>query len=293
MVYWLLDVTITMLKTKIKQYFSWQRVIAFIGLVFLVLVSTQHPLGAQAVTEGYNSDLALQRGMIVMIKKTDPSKVDLVTTDTAEQMHGVVVNANDAPVTLSNDGQRVFVATTGHYDVLVSTQNGPVKSGDYITASAVSGIGMKAGTKEAYILGRALADFDGKKDVVSTTEVKDTTGQKETVSIGRIQMDVGVAKNPLLKSTEPNVPQFLQKAATAIAGKPVNPLRVYMGILVFGICTVVAGILMYGGIKSAIISIGRNPLSKKSIIRGMLQVIVTGLIVFVTGVFGVYLILRV
>ncbi len=263
------------------------------GLVFLVVVSTQHPLSAQAVTEGYNADLSLQRGMIVMLKKDDPTKVELVTTESGERMRGVVVAANDAPLTLANAGQRVFVATNGRYDVMVSTQNGPIKSGDYITASALSGIGMKASDKEAYIIGRAITDFDGKKDVIGTNDIKDSTGNKISVSIGRVQMDVGVAKNPLLKATEPNVPQFLMKAATAIAGRPVNPFRVYMGVLVFGICTVVAGTLMYGGVRSGIISIGRNPLSKKSIIRSMFQVIITGLIVFVTGVFGVYLILRV
>lgn len=266
---------------------------AFLGLLFLIVVSAQHPLSAQAVTEGYNSDLTLQRGMIVMLKKDDPSKVELVTTQTGELMYGVVVAANDAPLTLANAGQRVFVATNGRYDVMVSTQNGPIKAGDYITASALSGIGMKASDKEAYIIGRAIADFDGKKDTIGSNEVKDSDGNKQSVSIGRVQMDVSVAKNPLLRATEPNVPEFLMKAATAIAGRPVNPFRVYMGVLVFGICTVVAGVLMYGGVRSGIISIGRNPLSKKSIIRSMFQVIITGLIVFITGVFGVYLILRV
>ncbi len=107
-----------------------------------------------------------------------------------------------------------------------------------------------------------------------------------------MQVDIGVAKNPLLKATEPNLPNALRKAAATIAGKPVDAVRVYISILVFGITTVVAGSLLYGGVRSALISIGRNPLSKKSIIRGMIQVVITGLMVFISGVFGVYLILR-
>lgn len=281
-----------MLKTKIKQFASWHRMVALVGLGVLIAVSLSHPLGAQAVIEGYNADASLQRGMIVQLKKDDKSKVEMVTSDTAELMHGVVVAANDAPVILSDDGQHIYVATTGHYDTLVNTQNGAINSGDYITASAVSGIGMKAGTTEQYVIGRALSGFDGKTNVISTADVKDSTGATKKVSIGRVSMDVQLAKNPLLKATEPNVPQFLQKAANTIAGKPVNAIRVYLGILVFGISTVVAGALMYGGVRSGIISIGRNPMSKKSIVRSMLQVIITGLIVFVTGVFGVYLILR-
>src|SRR5258708_3965411 len=115
-----------MLKTKIRQYISAHRVLAFSSLCLLIAVSLYHPLGAQAVTEGYNADQTLQRGMIVRLKKDDTTKVELVNSDGAEHMHGVVVDANDAPVTVASDGQRVFVATTGHYDVLVSTQNGNI-----------------------------------------------------------------------------------------------------------------------------------------------------------------------
>jgi hypothetical protein len=281
-----------MFKTKITSHISWPRILASFGLSFLVLVSLHHPLGAQAVTEGYSADQTLQRGMIVRLKQDDTTKVEPVNADSAEHMHGVVVSANDAPLTVASDGQKVFVATTGHYDVLVNTQNGAVAAGDYVAVSALSGIGMKAGTKEPYVIGHALANFDGSKDVISTTDIKDSAGVIHKVSIGRIALDVGVAKNPLLKATEPNVPEVLQRAAETIAGKPVNAVRVYMGILIFCITTLIAASLLYGGVRSALISIGRNPLSKKSIIRGMMQVVVTGLIVFTIGVFGVYLILR-
>jgi hypothetical protein len=281
-----------MLKTKIKTYLSWQRLLALFGLGILIGLSVASPLGAQAVTEGFGSDAPLQRGMIVRIKKDDASKVEPVTSETADQVHGVVVNSNDAPVTISDDGQRVFVAKAGQYDVLVSNQNGEIKTGDYVTISAVAGIGMKAGTKEPYVVGRALGGFDGSKDVISSTELTDSSGAKKKISFGRVQVDLGIAGNPLLKGEAPNVPEFLRKTTEAIAGKPVDAIRIYIGILVFGITTFVAASLLYGGVRSGIISIGRNPLSKKSIVRGMLQVVVTGLIVFVSGIFGVYLILR-
>lgn len=256
------------------------------------MISVASPLGAQAVTEGFGSNLSLQRGMIVRIKADDSTKVEPVKSEDSDQIHGIVVNSNDAPVTISDDGQRVFVAKIGQYDVLVNNQNGPIKAGDYITVSAVAGIGMKAGSKEAHVVGRALGDFDGSKDVISVSELTDSSGGKKKIAFGRVKADVGVAGNPLLKSEAPNVPEFLRKTTEAIAGKPVDAVRIYIGILVFGITTFVAGSLMYGGVRSGIISIGRNPLSKKSIIRGMMQVVVFGLIVFTTGVFGVYLILR-
>ncbi|HET6924571.1 MAG TPA: hypothetical protein VFH39_01960 [Candidatus Saccharimonadales bacterium] len=282
-----------MTKIKIKRLFKLPRVLAGFGLAFLVFASLQHPLSAQTVTQGYSSDQPLQRGLIVQIKKSDATKVEPVSQDTIDQMHGVIVDANDAPVTLSTDSQKVFVATVGHFAVLVSNQNGPIASGDYITVSAIDGIGMKAGTTEPVVVGRALDGFDGKTGAISSTQVKDSSGNTRNVNIGRIQVDIGVARNPLLKAKAPDLPEFLQRASEAIAGKPVNAVRVYVGLIIFIISTVIAGSLLYGGVRSAIISIGRNPLSRKSIIRGMLQVILTGIIIFISGILAVYLLLRI
>ncbi len=282
-----------MLKTKIRKFCTVQRLVAISALSFLILASAQFPILAQAVTQGYKSDQTLQRGMLVAIKTDDTTKIEAVKQDAAEKMHGVVVDANDAPVTLSNEGQKVFVATTGQYEVLVSTQNGPVKAGDFIAVSAIDGIGMKASDKEPIVVGRALSDFDGKSGAISTTTVKNSDGGETTVNIGRVKADVTVAKNPLLKATEPNLPDILKKASESIAGKPVNATRVYIAMFVFIVSTTIAGILMYGGVRSGIISIGRNPLGKKAIVRGMFQIIITGMIVFITGVFGVYLLLKI
>jgi hypothetical protein len=281
-----------MLKIKMKKFLTFQRVIAVAALSLLCVISARYPLFAQAVTQGYGADQIMQRGMLVQLKKGDTTKVEVVKQDTSEQTYGVVVNANDAPVTLSADGKKVFVATAGHYDVLVNTQNGEVKPGDYITISAIDGIGMKASDKEPVIVGRALAGFDGKSNVVSTPQVKDNQGGSKTVAIGRVQADISVAKNPLLKAEEPNLPSVLKKASESIAGKPVNPVRVYIGLFIFMVSTIIASSLMYGGVRSAIISIGRNPLSKKSIVKGMFQIIITGLTVFISGIFGVYLLLK-
>ncbi len=279
-------------KTKIRQFISWQRLMALVGLAALVVVSLTGPLIAQTVTQGYSTDEPLQRGMIVRIKREDTTKVVALTSDAIDEMHGVVVESNDAPVTLSTEGQRVFVAKTGHFEVLVSTQNGAISPGDYITISALSGIGMKAGTKEPLIVGRALAAFDGKSDIVGNSEIKDSAGVTHPISFGRVQADININRNPLLKATEPNVPTFLRKAAESVAGKPVSVVRIYLALLIFMISTIVAAVLMFSGVKSAIISIGRNPLIKKSIIRGMVQVIITGLIIFILGIFGVYLLLK-
>ncbi len=281
-------------KTKIKKLLCIPRIVATAALLLLiVLSSTTSPLDAQtAFTQGYGTDEALQRGMIVRLKKDDTTKVVSLAYEEMETMHGVVVDSNDAPVTLSAEGQKAFVATGGKYDVLVSNQEGEIKAGDYLTISNINGVGMKASRAESHVIGRVLADFSGNENAAGSAEVKDSAGATRKVSIGRVSADISVSRNPSYGPPDSGLPEQIKKLAESIAGKEVSATRVYLGLSIFIISTIVAGSLMYGGVSSGIISIGRNPLSKKSIIRGMLQVVLFGLIVFILGLFGVYLLLK-
>lgn len=280
------------MKTKIVKMFNWPRLFALVVLLLLIWVSRSFPLMAQTVTEGFKSDEQLQRGMIIALDKSGDRKIKATTKDNAKDTYGVVVSANDAPVTLSQEGEQYFVATIGHYDMLVSNQNGDIAKGDYITVSAVPGIGMKAGDRDEIIAGRALVDVDIQKDIVSVAKLKDTGGKEFEAVIARIPVQINVARNPRLRSTEPELPDALKKVTEGVAGKQTSALRGYVALVVFVLSAMAAGTLMYGGVRSAITSVGRNPLSKKSIMRSMIQVVVSGLIIFISGLFGVYLILK-
>jgi hypothetical protein len=276
----------------LKEKLSLHKILALIGLALLVMLGLGGPIMAQTFTQGYGVDGKVQTGMIVRLKEGDTTKVQAVSKDQMDKMHGIVVNPNDAAVTLSGDGQKVFVATRGRYEILVSTENGPLKEGDFITVSALKGVGMKAGTVEPLIIGRATTAFDGTSKVGGSAKIKDSTGGDHDVKLGRVMAEINIGKNPLLKSEDPNLPEFLEKASEAIAGKKVDAVRVYIALFVFFITTIVSGSLLYGGVRSGIISMGRNPLSKKLIIRGMMQVVVAGLIIFILGIFAVYLLLK-
>ena len=278
---------------KIKDKISIKRLLSLTALLALVFLSQNSIVGAQTITQGYSSDQTIQRATIVSLVLDNAKKVEPASLDNDERMHGVVVSQNDAAFTLSSDEEKTFVATKGRFEAFVSNENGAIQAGDYITISRVAGIGMKAGEKEPYVVGKAVENFDGETNVLSTTEIDDA-GQQKKVAIGRIQVDIGVAGNPLLKPTRANLPGFLQRAAETIAGKsPVNPIRVYLSIFILMVASAVSGILLYSGVKSSLISIGRNPLSKKSITRSLLQVIMTSIIILLLGIFGVYLLLRI
>jgi hypothetical protein len=281
-----------MFKTKIKGLITFKRCAAILALSVLVTMKLTGVLYAQSVTQGYGTDEALQTGMIVGTVEDNPEKVESITLEQLDRLLGVVVDANDSPITLSDQEQKVFVATVGRYDVLVSDQEGEIKPGDFVTISSLSGIGMRATYEQSQIVGRAVEAFNGKDGVVGTSSLTDTKGESRNVDIGRIEIDVGISQNPLAKSAAVT-PEWLGKIGQAIAGKSLSPARIYISAAIFLVGSFIAGAILYAGIRSSIIAVGRNPLSKRTILRGLLEVIFTSLIVFIVSVVGVYLLLRV
>ncbi len=276
------------MKTNIKQLLTPQRLWAGLALILLIALSFRVNIAfAQPFTQGYASDVPLQRGMIVKLNDDDTTKVSPVAQGEAEGAYGVVVDRNDAPATLSTEAQQVFVAANGKFDILVSNQNGSISAGDYIVISSVSGIGMKVDEVQPIVVARALDPFEGGGDAIGSISVGDQSFQ-----VGRILADISVSGNPLQKPPAQNLPEFLRNAAESIAQKKVSTPKLWLSMALLVMSTIVSGSLLYGGVRSAITSIGRNPLSKKSIIRGMIQVIIVGLIIFIVGVFGVYLLLK-
>jgi hypothetical protein len=104
-------------------------------------------------------------------------------------------------------------------------------------------------------------------------------------------VELSIGKNPQANIVS-GTPTILKQASTAIGGKIVSPLRLYLSAIVFVIGTVTAGAILYAGIRSSIISIGRNPLGKKSIVKSAIGVSIMGLIVFIVSGIGVYLLLK-
>lgn len=259
----------------------------------LFVVTTAKVVLAQNVTQGYGSTSTLQNGLIVELNPSNSADVQPLTQSNAANMLGVTVGAGNSPVSLSNNSAaaQVYVATYGQYDVLVSNQNGAIKTGDFITISSLNGVGMKADATQTVIIGKALGNFDGSTNVVSTTSIG---GQ--TVTLGYVQVNISVAHNPLYQkqtTTSAGVPSFLARAAQIVTNKPLGAARIYAGLVVLLISILVAGGLLVAGVRSSMTAIGRNPLARHSIMRGLTQVILLALIIVSAGLVAVYLLLKV
>ena len=243
--------------------------------------------------QSYGADASVLPGMIVEAKTKDQTAVTPATAQDVRKMLGVVVPSGAAAITLTpptTSSQQVLVASSGRYSMLVSSQDGPISSGDYLTISALSGIGMKAGSSQPVVIGRAAGSFDGKSNVIDTTKLNNSLGGTTVVSIGTVPVDIHVAANPL-SGNGSGASSFLVKLANSITNKKVNPVRVYLSVGVLLATFVITGSILYGGIRGGMTAIGRNPLAKGAINRGLLQSVIMGLIVFVAGFLAIYAIL--
>ena len=265
------------------------------GLLGLFLLGAPQLTHAQAVVESFGSDSNLEPGMIVQLNTADSSKVLPATQGNIDRIHGVVVTPNDAPVSLQNSTttQQYYVATAGTYQVLVSDQNGSIQKGDYVTVSSLAGVGMKAATAQTVVLGKALDNFDGVSNVEGTTTLALGGGRQETVHLGEVSIDISIAHNPLYQpSAASAIPDQLQKFGQSVVHKQVSLARVYISFAILLASIGIAGTMLITGVRTAFIAVGRNPLARAHIIRGLIQVTFTSLIIFVVGIFGVYLLLK-
>lgn len=248
-----------------------------------------------AITQSYNAEPSVLPSMIVEFKPKEKTTVIPLSINDINNMLGVVVPADNATIVLtpqSTSTQQVIVAANGRYNVLVSNQNGPIKAGDYLAISTLSGVSMKAGTDQTLVVGRAVSSFSGGSSSLGSVSLKGSQGHAASVSIGRITADVQLAPNPLFLKSSNSIIGFLTKAEYGVTNKPVSPPRTYLSSVIFLITLLITVIVLYTGTRTAIIASSRNPLAKTVIGRSLIKTILTGIIVFATGTFVVYLILN-
>ena len=240
---------------------------------------------ADTIVRAFRASGTLEPGWVVAIDKASSNTVVPAPASDPSRMYGVVIDPSQAPVTVRQQGQQVYVANSGAYQTLVSLSGGVIVPGDYISMSNTDGIGARASNRQAFVIGQALEKFDGKNGVI-------TTGA-DGLAIGRIPISIIPGKNPLVKN-EATVPAFLRRVAEGIAGtdKNLTAARIWAALVVFIIAVAVAFGVLWIGIRSGMIAIGRNPLSRHSIMQSLLQVIVIAVLVLLTGLVGVYLLLK-
>lgn len=274
---------------------NWARVslLEFISAIALVVASaialsvSGTITNAATITHEFTPEEDLVTGNIVSVD-TDSKTVFKTTADNINLMYGVVANKGSIAFSDTRSGEEtsgsMAVANSGIMPVLVSTMNGDIKEGDPITVKSLSGVGEKASTS-GRIIGVALTGLNTEtKDARQTTvEYK---GEQKQVYIGTVSVKVGASDyapptSPINQSDSQNR-NMLEKIADNLVGKVVKPLGIIVAGLILLSGAFASIFMITSSSYSSMISIGRNPLAEKKVIKSLV-----GLVFLAIGIFGV------
>lgn len=269
------------------------RVVLPAGLLAVLCVPIV--VAAQSVSRGYiSSDSGLQPGMVVGLSDSSTAEkpvVERASRDKADKIIGIATQPGETLITLGSGDQEIYVQTNGTVDVFLSDMNGSIKKGDPVTISPLKGVLMRAPQSEGGV-GSALVDFD--EAAAQTQTVQSADGEK-LVKIGKasISFTASGASSDASRNNAGSSPSALQKLGASITGKQVSNLQVVVALIIFIVVMVAEGNIIHGAVSSAMVSIGRNPLSKKTIEKELIKVTIVALAVLFVGLGAVYIILSI
>lgn len=244
-------------------------------------------VGAAAlISQSYSTSENLAISTIVSLKDNSSDEVIPASHTNADNLLGVVVSADSSSLSLTNNlANQVQVATSGTLRVIVSDINGTIARGDYITASPITGVGMRA-TDNARIIGVAQGKIEGG----SEQAIKGSDGKDQKVLVGEVPVLVNVSS--YFKQPEKTlIPTAVQNLANAFAGRNVSSLPIIISAAIFVVTLLIVVIIIYSMIRNGIISVGRNPLSQSAVYRNVIQMSGLVLAILAVSFIAIYLVL--
>lgn len=247
--------------------------------------------GSSAISQAFSTGgQDLSNGTLVSLEQQDQTAVEIAAPANVGRLVGVVSTQPLLAVSGNGSSQsQTQVVVSGTTSALVSDINGSIKAGDKITVSPISGVGMKA-TASGQIIGTAQSDFAAAS--AQTRTIQDTSGHSHVVHVGPLPVQVNVTYFTVPPPKSSILPSFLQNIADSIAGHDVSALRLFISgtVLLLGLVSI--GVLMSSAVRSSIISIGRNPLSKSAVQKSLFTVGSTAFVILLLVLVAIYLILR-
>lgn len=195
------------------------------------------------------------------------------------KIFGVIV---DQPILVyrSSDTKGKPVVRSGVATVNVTTLNGSIKYGDYITSSSIAGKGQKA-SESGYVLGIAMGNFDG-----SGAETID--GPSGKVALGKIPVAIRIEYAELTN------PRFAGRLFSFIGSsfleniqdpKKLGEIIRYLAAGMVILLSFTFGFLTFSrSITKSVEALGRNPLAKSTI---QLSILMNIFLLVLTGVIGI------
>lgn len=238
------------------------------------------------ITQGYHYSGPTLDGGLVAVDPNDSGSVVLASAGNEDRLVGVMVPPGTSEITISKSGQ-VQVASSGTVPVVVSDENGEIHKGDYIAASDIAGVGVKA-VNSGRVVGVAQENFSGHEPGDAKS-----AANGHSVDLGQIQVSLYIGTVDLGGGTAgAQVPATLEHWAQAVAGHQVSAVRLILAALILLGGLVSVGVILYGAVSNSFLSIGRNPLSSHSVYKGLIQVSGVALGLLAACAVGMYLVVR-
>ena len=197
----------------------------------------------------------------------------LCETPYTQDMYGIIEDTPAVALINTLETNTRPIITSGRVYVQVTTQNGEIKTGDYITSSEIKGVGMKA-ARSGQMLGTAIEGY----------------AHDDPKQIGRILVELNI--RPVVLEARTMIDK-VRNQIRIIAGPARVGFRHALAALVTAV-GVATGVGFFGKVvKSGVESVGRNPRAMGKIQMSMsLNLVLTGLVMAV-GLIAAYFILTI
>ncbi len=213
----------------------------------------------------------LKDGAIVCSSNTG---LNLCNSEYAVNAFGVFSESPAIILQSSGSVDPKTVVSSGNAFIQVSTINGAIHQGDFITTSTVPGVGQRA-TKSGNIIGIAFEDY------LNT----------DSTQVGRIEVAIGIRPAIVATSARDNLVDTLKSGLLAPSLTPLASLRYLLAILI-AIFAFILGFFYFGRVsRTGVEAMGRNPLASKAIQVHVLLNLLFTMLIMVAGLVLAYIIL--
>lgn len=242
----------------------------FIFLFFLVGItnaaslslSNYIPIIDKQVKDG-NIIISTSKGYSLSHQPYEQNIVGVVSQNSAIVFSGQS-NANSYPI-----------VSSGKTSILVSTLNGPIKKGDLVTTSSITGVGMRA-SRSGYVLGMALSEFT----------------DKDNKQIGVVQVALNIHFATLNIKLGDNLLDIFKLSSLATYEQPLTVFKYFIAALIV-FSSFFFGFFVFGKVAGkGVEALGRNPLASKMIGVGIVMNVIITVVVILSGLGLALVILR-
>ncbi len=277
---------------KLRMAFGRWRIV----LILLVLLSAiSYQLSAKIVfaqleiAETYDVPEGAQDGDIVSYKSEG---VELSSSEYDEKVFGVI-ETTPLVAYRRQDNTGLPIVRSGTTSVNVTTANGPIQTGDFVTTSTIPGKGQKS-VASGYIIGVALEDFgeqDGEAVEITLPEGGITQAREGSINVA-IKIEYAEI------NTARNSNRFLEALNAALFSNVQNPeqfvnvIRYILAGLAVLISFLIGFFTLARTIPKGVEALGRNPLARTTIQFGIILNIIFTVAIAGVGIVAAIILLR-